>query len=177
MVVLAEESARNGAHDRLGALRATPAAAQRKVRIEVLVGVLLLAVGMVMMLTLRGGRSNQPAVPSIQMPTGQDPSGESAALSVPMLLADEALVPLALEAGDFPPDLASGDAVMVTVRSDDEISGETRSLENTPTVVSVQSPTDGDVRWIIVVKAKKSLPRAIISARDVTLSVVSGGGQ
>jgi len=169
MVVLAEESTRSGAQDRLGALRAAPPPEQRKVRIEILVGVLLLAVGIVMVLTLRGSRAEQLVTPPAQVQAeSPDASGEQ------ILLADEALVALALEAGEFPPNLAPGDTVMVTFRSDDDIAVETRSLESEPTVVSVQGPADGGLHWIVVVRAKKSLPKAVISARDVSLSIVSG---
>lgn len=172
MAVLAEESTRSGAHDRLGALRAAPPAGQRKVRIEVLVGALLLSVGIVMVLTLRGNKPEQVAVSA----SAAQSEVQTTAVG-PVLLADEALVPLALEAGEFPPDLAPGDTVMVTLRSDDDVAADIRSLENAPTVVSVEAPANGDLRWIVVVRGIKSLPKAIISARDISLSIVSGDGR
>lgn len=173
MGVLTEDSARSGAQDRLGALRAAQPVEQRKVRTEVLVGAVLLAVGIVVVLFLRGGQGDV-----LVAPTAQVQSAEPARpMNQPVLLADDALVALSLEAGHFPPDLAPGDAVMVTIRTDDDFSAESRSLDQEPTVVSVDAPSNGELRWIVVVKAKKSLPRALISARDVSLSIVSGVGK
>lgn len=174
MAVLTDESPRGGAHDRLGALRSTPPAEPRRIRIEVLIGVLLVAAGIVAVLVLRGGGEVPVVEPGMQTPV-ESTMPSSAGSTV--LLEDDALVALALEAGEFPPDLSPGDSVMVTVLPDGDLGAEPRSLESEPTVVSVDRPTDGDTRWIIVVRAKKSLPRALISSRDVVLSIVSGGGR
>ena len=174
MAVLTDESPRGGAHDRLGALRSTPPVEPRRIRVEILVGVLLVAAGVVLVLVLRGGGEAPVGEPGAQAPVM---STLPASAESSVLLEDDALVALALEAGEFPPGLSPGDSVMVTVLPDGDLDAEPRSLESEPIVVSVDRPSDGDTRWIVVVRAKRGLPRALISSRDVVLSIVSGDGR
>ncbi|MFM8790930.1 MAG: hypothetical protein ACKOFX_00265 [Solirubrobacterales bacterium] len=173
MVGLTEESLRGGGADRLGALRTSAAEPRRTVRTEVVVGGVLVVAALLGFLFLRGGGA--PGV------TGATPNAPISTLEVEppttALLDEEALVSVALEEGDFPPDLARGDSVIVTVRPDLDTDGDPRTLGGLSTVVSVAAPVDGGSTWIVVLRAAKTLPEILIGARDVSLAIVAGGGR
>lgn len=177
MVMRPTTSAPDPAHDRLAGLRAPrpDAAASKKspVRIELLVGMVLVAGGILVALQMGRGDSvptaEEAVVAALTAPTAEvTPDGDT------LLLADETDVALALELGQFPPDLEPGDSVLVTVVPDFETGGEVRSLESTPTVVDVSAPDDMTGRWVVTLRANRAVPKVLAGARSVLLSVVGG---
>ena len=177
MVLRPATSAPDPAHDRLAGLRAPrpDAAASKKspVRIELLVGMVLVAGGVLVALSMGRGDSvptaEEAVVAALTAPAAEETStGES------LLLADETDVALALELGQFPPDLEPGDTVLVTVVPDFDTGGEVRSLESTPTVVGVSAPDDMTGRWVVTLRANKSVPKVLAGAKSVLLSVIGG---
>lgn len=173
MVGPIEDLPPGGATERLGLLRSAPAAPTRRIRPEVLVGGSLVVAALVMFLILKPRRADLPAV----MP-GVDAVVESTeALVEPVLGKDEALVAVALEAGDFPPGLVPGDEVMVTVRPDLDTGTDPRTIGRPSKIVAIEPPGTGDMRWIVVLRADRKLPEALVDARRVLLSIVAGGGK
>jgi len=173
MVGLTEESLRGGGADRLGALRTSAAEPRRTLRTEVVIGGVLVVAALLGFVFLQGD-----ATPEV---TGSTPNAPVGTIEVESpnaaLLDEEALVSIALDAGDFPPNLARGDSVIVTIRPDLDTDGDPRTLGGLPTVVSVAAPVDGGSTWIVVLRAPKTLPEVLIGARDVSLAIVAGGGR
>lgn len=173
MVGPIEDSSRGGAAERLGLLRSAPAAPSRRIRPELFVGGVLVTAALVAYLVVRPDRSGIPAATP-----GADVAIESAeSPTEPALGEDEALVAVALEAGDFPPGLVPGDDVMVTVRPDLDTDTDPRSIGRSSKVVAIEPPVAGDVRWIVVLRADRKLPEELVGSRRVSLSIVAGGGE
>ncbi len=177
MVLRPATSAPDPVHDRLAGLRAprpdSTAVKKSPVRVELLVGMVLVAGGVLVALAMGRGESvpaaEEAVVASLTAPAGEVTSGSESSL-----LADETEVALALELGQFPPDLEPGDTVLVTVVPDFDTGGEVRSLESTPTVVNVSAPDDMTGRWVVTLRANKAVPKVLAGAKSVLLSVVGG---
>lgn len=163
--------------DRLAGLRAPRAegtvAKKAPVRIELLLGMVLVAGGVLVALAM--GRDE--SAPTTEEQAVVEAVAEEVGLPVEDtgLLADETEVALALEAGQFPPDLAAGDRVMVTVVPDFDTGGEVRSLESTPVVTGIARPDDMTGRWVITLRANRAVPKVVAGSKSVILSVVGGG--
>lgn len=178
MVLRPATSTPDPAHDRLAGLRAprpdAGAAKKSPVRIELLVGMVLVAGGVLVALSMGRGDSvptaEEAVVAALTAPTADVVTSENS-----QLLADETDVALALEIGQFPPDLEPGDRVLVTVVPDFDSGGSVRSLESTPTVVAVSSPDDMTGRWVVTLRANRAVPKVLAGSKSVLLSIVGGG--
>lgn len=167
----------DAATDRLAGLRApraeTGSSKKSPVRIELLVGMVLVAGGVLVALSM--GRDDSPTA-TVEQTIVEAVADE---VGVPVedtgLLADETEVALALDAGQFPPDLSPGDRVMVTVVPDFDTGGEVRSLESTPVVVAVTRPDDMTGRWVVTLRANRAVPKVVAGSKSVILSVVGEG--
>lgn len=170
-------SAPDPGHDRLAGLRAprpdSAAAKKSPVRIELLVGMVLVAGGILVALQMGRGDS-VPTAEEAVVAALTAPAAEATPAGAPLLLADETEVALALELGQFPPGLEPGDVVLVTVVPDFDTGGEVRSLESTPTVVDVSPPDDMTGRWVVTLRANRAVPKVLAGAKSVLLSVVGG---
>lgn len=177
MVFRPATPASDAVHDRLAGLRAPrpeSATSQKSpVRIELLVGMVLVASGVLVALAMGRGES-VPAAEEAVVAALTAPAVEATPGAESLLLADETDVALALELGQFPPDLEPGDTVLVTVVPDFDTGGEVRSLESTPTVVAVSAPDDMSGRWVVTLRANRTVPRVLAGAKSVLLSVVGG---
>lgn len=140
-------------------------------RVELLVGVVLVAAGVLFALSM-GRNDAAPVVQQAVMDALTTPVLETSPDG--SLLADETVVALALEAGQFPPDLKPGDVVMVTVVPDFDTGGQVRSLESTPTVVAISAPDDMTGRRVVTLRATKAVPKVLAGSKTVLLSVVGG---
>lgn len=173
MVGPIEDSPRGGAAERLGLLRSAPAVPVRRIRPELFVGGVLVAGALVAFLIVRPDRTDPSTVA-----LGSDVVVESAESPAdPALGEDEALVAVALEAGDFPPGLVPGDHVMVTVRPDLDADTDPRSIGRSSKVAAIEPPVAGDVRWIVVLRADRKLPEELVGSRRVSLSIIAGGAE
>jgi hypothetical protein len=164
-------------NDRLASLRAPRAdvAATRKspVRVELLVGMVLIAGGVLVALSL--GRDGDVPAAVERVAVESITEGTASAPLEGGLLADETLVAVALDTGQFPPGLVAGDRVMVTVVPDFDTGGAIRSLESIPVVVAVSRPDDITGRIVVTLRTNRAVPKVVAGSKTVLLSVVGGG--
>ena len=164
-----------GIAERLSVLR-TPqsgtaplkASTPKRMRLEVLIGVVVVLAGITMALFL-SGESASPATegkPAISSPK-TDPQ-------ISRLMAGEAFVAIAIEHGNFPPSLVVGDTVRVVVTPSNDGSGSVRSLKETIVVQSVTPPADMGTQFVVTVRAPESLAAAIAASGPLHLSIVKG---
>lgn len=166
--------------DRLSALRSpsqqhqvSAATAPRRIRKEVLIGVLVAAAGIALALFIRGGTAPE------SLATKVDAAVESAA-SMPtpsQLMSGEAFVPIAVESGNFPPVLKDGDQVRVIVTPDSNGSGTVRGLEETTVVHDIESPDDIGTKFVVTVRAPEGVATAIAASGPVFLAIIDKDGQ
>ncbi len=164
-----------GIAERLSVLR-TPqpgtaplkASEPKRMRLEVLIGVVVVLAGITMALFLSGG-SSAPA-------TKGEPATISPKTDVPnsRLMAGEAFIAIAVEPGNFPPSLVVGDTVRVVVTPSNDGSGSVRSLKETTVVQSVTPPADMGTQFVVTVRAPESLATAIAASGPLHLSIVKG---
>ena len=104
-----------------------------------------------------------------------EPLSEKFLLPPRPLLADEILVPLKLNSGDFPPDLYPGNIVRIALTPDPGISTkvETEAYKNTVEVWSLHPPTDLETNYVVTLRAKQDLLIPAAEAGKVKLVVVS----
>jgi hypothetical protein len=166
--------------DRLSALR-TPSQQQqvpavgapRRIRKEVLIGVLVAAAGIALALLLRGGTAPE------SLATKVNAAVESAA-STPapsQLMSGEAFVPIAVESGNFPPVLKDGDQVRVIVTPDSNGTGSVRGLEETTVVHDIETPGDIGTKFVVTVRAPEGVAAAIAASGPVFLAIINKDGQ
>lgn len=164
-----------GIAERLSVLRtpqsgAAPlkASTPKRMRLEVLIGVIVVLAGITMALFLSGGTSS-PA-------TGGEPATSSPKTDVQnsRLMAGEAFIAIAVEPGNFPPSLVVGDTVRVVVTPSNDGSGSVRNLKETTVVQSVMSPADMGTQFVVTVRAPESLATAIAASGPLHLSIVKG---
>jgi hypothetical protein len=89
------------------------------------------------------------------------------------LAVDEALTPIALAAGEVPPDLAAADAVRVVVTNIDGDRTETTMLDERASVWAVDRAVD-DVTTVVTVRGSVALAVALSGAASVRLVRVGG---
>ncbi len=90
------------------------------------------------------------------------------------LLADEILVPLKLNTGDFPPDLYPGNIVRIALTPDPGISTkvETEAYKNPVEVWALHPPTDLEPNYVVTLRAKQDLLLPAASAGKIKIVVV-----
>lgn len=163
----------NTTTDRLAALR-SPVSAETdstrrspsRVRMDVLVGVLLILLGVALALYLRGGSGT---VTVTETTIVADPPALPASQS---LMAGEVLVAVALEDGAFPPDLRTGDVVRVIVSPNSDGEGAVRSLSERVVVYDVVSSDSGLGNHVITLRAPENVAVDLASSGPVHLAVV-----
>ena len=140
----------------------------KRMRLEVLIGVVVVLAGITMALFLSGGSSTPTA--------GGEPvtSSPSVEIQNSSLMAGEAFIAIAVEPGNFPPSLASGDTVQVVVTPSNDGTGTVHSLKEITLVQSVTPPTDMGTQYVITVRAPESLATAIAASGPLHLSIVKG---
>ena len=164
-----------GIAERLSVLRAPQpgtasnrASAPKRMRLEVLIGVVVVLAGVTMALFLSGENSS---------PVG---TGEPATsfpevdIQNSRLMAGEAFIAIAVEPGNFPPSLVVGDTVRVVVTPSNDGSGSVRNLKETTVVQSVTPPAEMGTQFVVTVRAPESLATAIAASGPLHLSIVKG---
>ena len=164
-----------GIAERLSVLRAPQpgtapnrASAPKRMRLEVLIGVVVVLAGVTMALFLSGGNSS---------PVGTgEPATSSPEVDVQnsRLMAGEAFIAIAVEPGNFPPSLVVGDTVRVVVTPSNDGSGSVRNLKETTVVQSVTPPAEIGTQFVVTVRAPESLATAIAASGPLHLSIVKG---
>jgi hypothetical protein len=137
-------------------------------RLEVLIGVVVVLAGITMALFLSGG-SSSPAI-------GGEPATSSPKVDAQdsRLMAGEALIAIAVDPGNFPPSLLVGDTVRVVVTPSNDGSGSVRSLKELTVVQSVTPPAEMGTQFVVTVRAPESLATAIAASGPLHLSIVKG---
>ena len=104
-----------------------------------------------------------------------EPISEKFLLTNRPLMADEILVPLKLNSGDFPPDLYPGNLVRIALTPDPGLSAkvETEAYKNSVEVWSLHPPTDTETNYVVTLRAKQDLLLPAAAAGKVKLVVVS----
>ena len=140
----------------------------KRMRLEVLIGVVVVLAGITMALFLSGS-SSSPAI-------GGEPATSSPKVDVPnsRLMAGEAFIAIAVEPGNFPPSLVVGDTVRVVVTPSNDGSGSVRNLKETTVVQSVTPPAEMGTQFVVTVRAPESLATAIAASGPLHLSIVKG---
>ncbi len=164
-----------GIAERLSVLRAPQpgtapnrASAPKRMRLEVLIGVVVVLAGVTMALFLSGGNSS---------PVGTgEPATSSPEVDIQnsRLMAGEAFIAIAVEPGNFPPSLVVGDTVRVVVTPSNDGSGSVRNLKETTVVQSVTPPAEMGTQFVVTVRAPESLATAIAASGPLHLSIVKG---
>ena len=143
----------------------------KRMRLEALIGVVVVIAGITMALFLGGG-SSSPVI-----------GGESATSSPKVdaqnsqLMAGEALISIAVEPGNFPPSLFVGDTVRVVVTPSNDGSGSVRSLKELTVVQSVTPPADMGTQFVVTLRAPESIATAIAASGPLHLSIIRGDSQ
>ena len=142
--------------------------APKRMRLEVLIGVVVVLAGITMALFL-SGEGSSPA-------TGGEPAISSPKVDAQnsQLMAGEALIAMAIEPGNFPPSLVAGDTVRVVVTPSNDGNGSVHSLREITVVQSVMPPADMGTQFVVTVRAPESLATAIAASGPLHLSIVKG---
>ena len=140
----------------------------KRMRLEALIGLVVVLAGITMALFLSGGSSTPTS--------GGEPvtSPPSADIQNSSLMAGEAFIAIAVESGNFPPSLAIGDTVQVVVTPSNDGTGTVHSLKEITLVQSVTPPTDMGTQYVVTVRAPESLATAIAASGPLHLSIVKG---
>ena len=140
----------------------------KRMRLEVLIGVVVVLAGITMALFLSGG-SSSPAI-------GGEPATSSPKVDAQdsRLMAGEALIAIAVDPGNFPPSLLVGDTVRVVVTPSNDGTGSVRSLKEMTVVQSVTPPAEMGTQFVVTVRAPESLATAIAASGPLHLSIVKG---
>ena len=167
-----------GIAERLSVLRAPQlgtapnrASTPKRMRLEVLIGVVVVLAGITMALFLGGGNSSSvgPGEPATSSPEVD--------IQDSRLMSGEAFIAIAVEPGNFPPSLAVGDTVRVVVTPSNDGSGSVRNLREITVVQSVMPPADMGTQFVVTVRAPESLATAIAASGPLHLSIVKGNSQ
>ena len=166
--------------DRLSALRA-PSQQQspmsmsspRRVRREILIGVLVIAVGVAFALFLRG--VSDPDSLAAKVNTMVDTTTPEDLTS--QLMAGEAFIPIAVESGNLPPELRVGDRVRIIVTPANDGSGSVHGLDETSVVHDIETPGDIGTRFVVTVRAPEGVAMAIAASGPVFLAIINKEAQ
>jgi hypothetical protein len=141
----------------------------KRMRLEVLIGVVVVLAGITMALFLSGGGSSSPAI-------GGEPATSSPQIDAQdsRLMAGEAFIAIAVDPGNFPPSLMVGDTVRVVVTPSNDGNGSVRSLKELTVVQSVTPPADMGTQFVVTVRAPESLATAVAASGAIHLSIVKG---
>ena len=161
--------------DRLTALRPPTSLAdhqggnaRKPIRTDILVGMALIAAGVVVAIFLRGsqGGGSPEVVPAV-------PSSVPAASAA--LLDGEVLVSVALEDGEFPPQLHKGDVVRVIVTPNANGEGSVRALPERTIVHDVDAIDAGAVGNVVTLRTAASAALGIAASGPLRLVILEVG--
>ena len=140
----------------------------KRMRLEVLIGVVVVLAGITLALFLSGSGSS-PAI-------GGESATSSPKVDVPnsRLMAGEAFIAIAVDPGNYPPSLLVGDTVRVVVTPGNDGSGSVRGLKEITVVQSVTPPAGMGTPFVVTVRAPESLATAIAASGPLHLSIVKG---
>lgn len=167
-----------GSSDRLQAMRA-PArtasgaaqTARQTMRIELLIGVVLILGGIAFALYVGRG-PDTAAVTDVPGAAATIPSPSESSGSV--LLAGEVAVAFAVDEGNYPPSLKQGDVVRLVVTPNLDGSGEVRGLTEKTIVMAVDSSPDNGNKTVVTVRVPESLATTIAGSGPIHVAILGG---
>lgn len=159
----------NAGHDRLNALRQNsqsqiPRFSYRKIRIELLIGAAAFVVLIAVLFVLLGTRAPQVATVTTLVGVETPASGK--------LQNGEALIPLALEEGSFPPHVEAGDLVRIVVSPNSDGTGSTRGLVEETIVDSMSGPSDIGGRYVMTIRGPETVAVAIAASGPLHVAII-----
>ena len=167
-----------GSADRLSAMRAPATAVQppsrgsnRGLRIEFVLGILLILGGIAVALYVRGAPTTAPMTSVVMNPS---PESGAETHGTVTLLAGEVAAAFAVEDGNYPPSLRVGDVVRIVVTPGNDGAGEVRSLLERTVVMSIDEPSDAGTKRVVTVRGPESIVTALASSGPVHVAVLGG---
>lgn len=166
-----------GPQERLASLRSQkdeqirPRRTQRTVRIEVLVGIVVIVFGVVLALNALIGRRG--VIQQLQDPTSSQPV--QIATEDDGLLDGEGLMAIAVDEGDFPPALRPGDVVRVVLTPGSDGQGGVREVNQPLTVKSVDATSEVSGKTVVTVLGPADTAIGIASSGPIHLTIVERG--
>jgi len=167
-------SSSSSAADRLHAFRQPnePSQVRRRAAIrknDVLMGAVVILVGILLVsfVAFRPDK-NQTVIGSPALPT------EPSDISAPQLLAGDALIALAVEPGNYPPQLSVGDAVRIAVTPGVDGNSETRLLPGEAVITDIAPAHDAQIESVITVRAPEALLVSIAASGSLHVAKVNG---
>lgn len=164
----------SGPQERLASLRpprtgdSRPRPSQRSVRIEVLVGIIVVVVGVAVALNVLTSRRG--VVQQIQGTF--TPQQVVATNGEETLLDGEGLMAVALDDGDFPPGLRPGDSVRVVLSPGPDGQGGFREIGRTLTVRAVDDQSENSGKTVVTVVGPLEAAINLASSGPVRLTIV-----
>lgn len=144
---------------------------QRTVRVEVLVGVVVVVLGIAVALNALTGRRD--VVQSVQDPLSSQPV--QATPQDGRLLDGEGLIAIAVDEGDFPPEIRPGDSVRVVLTPGSDGQGGFREMGQPLTVKSVDPIGETSGKTVVTVIGPSESAVSIASSGSIHLTIVGRG--
>lgn len=160
----------SGIDERLAGLRAASGStvtSSRKIRVEILIGLLIVVFSFLLVLML----VNQRSAP-ITTPAPNETSVTSVQEQMDGLLDGEAYVSVSVGAGEYPPEMKEGDTVRVVVVPSMNTDGIARSIKELAVVRSIGQAGDLGIESVVTLQGPESLAVDIADAEKVQLSIV-----
>lgn len=160
----------SGIDERLAGLRATSGAivtSSRKIRVELLIGLLIVVFSFLLVLML----VNKRTAP-VTTPTPNETPVASVNEQVGGLLDGEAYVSVSVGVGEYPPEMKEGDTVRVVVVPSVNTDGIARSIKELAVVRSIGKAGDLGIESVVTLHGPESLAVDIADAEKVQLSIV-----
>ena len=160
----------SGIDERLAGLRTASGAivtSSRKIRVELLVGLLIVVFSFLLVLMLVNKRSAP-----ITTPTPNETPVASVNEQMGGLLDGEAYVSVSVGAGEYPPEMKEGDTVRVVVVPSVNTDGIARSIKELAVVRSIGKAGDLGIESVVTLHGPESLAVDIADAEKVQLSIV-----
>jgi cytoskeletal protein RodZ len=157
------------ANDRLQALRQnssslTGVTTPRKIRIDLLLGVIGILLVAVLLFAVLG--SPAPEMTTIaSIPTEQSESDNQ-------IKDGDALIAISLEEGDFPPDVSVGDQVRIIVTSNTDGTDRARGLVAETVVHSISETSAVGGRYVVTVSGTESVAEEVAASGPVHLAIL-----
>lgn len=141
-------------------------------RNEVLMGASVILVGLLLVVFVLLRPAKTESV--IESPTV---SHVAVATTETQLLAGEALIALAVQPGNFPPQLMVGDTVKIAVTPGLDGNGDTRLLPDEVLVSDIADSSDGQIESVITVRAPQSFLVNVASSGEIHVAKVNGAAK
>ena len=162
------------ANDRLQALRQNTSSPMgvttpRKIRIDLLLGVVGVLIVVVLLFVVVGSPSPEMTT-TASIPAEQSESDNQ-------IQPGDALIAISLEEGAFPPDVSVGDQVRVIVTSNSDGIDRARGLVADTVIHSISETSAVGGRYVVTVSGTESVAEDVAASGRVHLAIIKRVGQ